>query len=170
MQQSSINPFSLVVFLSVCMFMPVFSGCTTLVSPYSTTFQCPDSDKGKCVSVQTAYNESVETNPLVREPAEPACDNGEDGTDQKNRNARGHEKESGLKELKYHYQDSLYKKMTAILEQPETPFVIAPDVIRVLIPSYTGSDNALYGSRYVYFFVTDPQWSLSSATVDTDTK
>ena len=170
MRQSSINPFSLVVFLLVFMVMPVFSGCTALVSPYSTTFQCPDSDKGKCVSVQTAYNESVETNPLVREPAEPECDTCEDGADKKKTQERGHKEQGDLKELKYHYQDSLYKKMTAILEQPETPFVIAPDVIRVLIPSYTGSDNALYGSRYVYFFVTDPQWSLSSATIDTDTE
>jgi hypothetical protein len=58
--------------------------------------------------------------------------------------------------------------MTSIIDQPETPFVIPPDVIRVLIPSYTGSDNALYGSRYVYFFVTEPQWSLSSAMIDNE--
>ncbi|MEZ4566848.1 MAG: TraV family lipoprotein [Desulfobacterales bacterium] len=70
--------------------------------------------------------------------------------------------------MKIPLQDSLYKKMTAILEQPRTRFVIAPDVIRVLIPSYTGSDNALWRVPLCVFFVTDPQWSLSSATVDTE--
>jgi conjugal transfer pilus assembly protein TraV len=167
MRQSSINLFH---FFGSGFFLCAFllSGCSALVSPYSTTFQCPDSDKGKCVSVQTAYNESVEDNPLVREPADAECDACEETADKKKEEKRGHKEQGALKELKYHYQDSLYKKMTAILEQPETPFVIAPDVIRVLIPSYTGSDNALYGSRYVYFFVTDPQWSLSSATVDTE--
>ena len=50
--------------LAVC---PVLTGCSALVSPYSTTFQCPDSDKGKCVSVKTAYDESLELNPLVKE-------------------------------------------------------------------------------------------------------
>ena len=44
------------------------AGCSALVSPYSTTFQCPDSDKGKCVSVQTAYDESIDANPLVKDP------------------------------------------------------------------------------------------------------
>ena len=165
MRQSSINYFSISI-MAILLCALFLTGCSTLVSPYSTTFQCPDSDKGKCVSVQKAYEESVETNPLVKQPVCAGCEENEKETpdDQKG----NPENSSTVNNLKYNYQDSLYKKMTAILDQPETPFVIPPDVMRVMIPSYTGSENALYGSRYVYFFVTDPQWSLSSATIDTE--
>ena len=165
MRQSSINFFQFFVsgFFLCILFL---SGCSALVSPYSTTFQCPDSDKGKCVSVQTAYNESVEDNPLVREQANVECEACEDGNIEKENPDEHRMSKASSKALEYNYQDSLYKKMTAILDQPETPLVIPPEVIRVMIPSYTGSDNALYGSRYVYFFVTEPRWSLSSAMIE----
>jgi len=167
MRQLSINFFSFsILALFLCAFF--LTGCSTLVSPYSTTFQCPDSDKGKCVSVQTAYDESVEDNPLVKEPSEEECEACEDEKDKNKNSNNDHIMKSSVNTLEYDYQDSLYKKMTSILDQPETPFVIPPDVIRVLIPSYTGSDNALYGARYVYFFVTEPQWSLSSALIDNE--
>lgn len=166
MRQLSIKlfPFSIMAFFLCAFFI---SGCSALVSPYSTTFQCPDSDKGKCVSVQTAYDESVEDNPLVKEPVGEECEECDDEKDNKDTDD-DHILKSPVNALEYNYQDSLYKKMTAIIDQPETPFVIPPDVIRVLIPSYSGSDNALYGARYVYFFVTEPQWSLSSAMIDNE--
>jgi conjugal transfer pilus assembly protein TraV len=161
MRRSSIN-FSGYILLALFICAPALTGCTTLVSPYSTAFQCPDSDKGKCVSVKTAYDESIEENPLVKESTCDECDGKEekkDGGKSKNASVR-----RDVNILKYNYQDSLYKKMTSILEQPETPLVIPPDVMRVLIPSYTGADNELFSARYVYFFVTEPRWSISAAT------
>ncbi|PIP41791.1 MAG: type IV conjugative transfer system protein TraV [Desulfobacterales bacterium CG23_combo_of_CG06-09_8_20_14_all_51_8] len=161
MQRSSINFFvySILAFLACG---SVLSGCSALVSPYSTTFQCPESDKGKCVSVKTAYDESVEANPLVKNQNCEECDEKTNKKDaDKDKNAAA---ESAGNTLQYNYQDSLYKKMTAIIDQPETPMVIPPDVMRVLIPSYTGKDNELFSARYVYFFVTEPQWSISSVT------
>jgi hypothetical protein len=44
--------------------------------------------------------------------------------------------------------------------------VIPPDVVRVLIPSYTGADNELFSTRYVYFFATEPKWSISTTKED----
>jgi conjugal transfer pilus assembly protein TraV len=32
----------------------VLSGCAGVMNPYSSDFQCPETDKGKCVSFQTA--------------------------------------------------------------------------------------------------------------------
>ena len=140
----------------------VLSGCSALVSPYSTTFQCPDSDKGKCVSVQTAYDESIDDNPLVKEATCEECD------EEKNKKDTDKEKEASTapaaNKPKYDYQDVLYKKLTSIIDAPETPMVIPPDVVRVLIPSYTGTDNELFSARYVYFFATEPKWSITTAT------
>ena len=156
---------------------PVLTGCSALVSPYSTTFQCPDSDKGKCVSVKTAYDESLELNPLVKEQVCEDCEekektkvSNEEKPDEKQMETNPSDKTQGdaatpaVSSAKYDYQDALYKKLTSIIDQPETPLVIPPDVMRVLIPSYTGADNEWFSSRFVYFFVTEPKWAVSAAT------
>ena len=39
-------------------------GCSTVLNPYQSSFNCPETENGKCVSVQTAYRESL--NPLVK--------------------------------------------------------------------------------------------------------
>jgi conjugal transfer pilus assembly protein TraV len=162
MRQSSIKHILLVSALLLSFIY--LSGCSALVSPYSTTFQCPDSDKGKCVSVKTAYDESVDDNPLVKNPPCEDCD--EEKNKQDSDEAKKTHKDSSaqpvVNHLKYKYEDTLYKKLTSIIEQPETPMVIPPDVVRVLIPSYTGSDNELFSNRYVYFFATEPTWSIST--------
>ena len=156
---------------SVLFLCGLLTGCSALVSPYSTTFQCPDSDKGKCVSVKTAYDESIDANPLVKNPTCEACDeaksdtNADDEKEDKDKNASS---EPIGNEIKYKYQDTLYKKLTSIIDQPETPMVIPPDVVRVLIPSYTGTDNELFSARYVYFFATEPKWSISTTTEDVE--
>ena len=168
MRRSSINLFAYSI-LTLLAFGPVLSGCSALVSPYSTTFQCPDSDKGKCVSVQTAYDESIDANPLVKEATCEACDEekSDKNPEKTETDAEKADEESNTpagNDLKYNYQDVLYKKLTSIIDQPQTPLVIPPDVVRVLIPSYTGTDNELFSARYVYFFATEPQWSISTAT------
>ncbi|MFZ2634318.1 MAG: type IV conjugative transfer system lipoprotein TraV [Desulfosalsimonadaceae bacterium] len=145
----------------------LLAGCSALVSPYSTTFQCPDSDKGKCVSVQTAYDESIDANPLVKNPTCEACDaEKNDAEDEKT--DKDVSVQPAVNDSKYTYQDALYKKLTSIINQPETPMVIPPDVVRVLIPSYTGTDNELFSARYVYFFATEPKWSISTTTEDSE--
>jgi len=138
------------------------TGCSALVSPYSTTFQCPDSDKGKCVSVKTAYDESVDANPLVKNPPCEDCKKAKQDHDEKQKADTEAFSQPLVNKVKYKYEDSLYKKLTSIIEQPDTPIVIPPDVVRVLIPSYTGTNNELFSTRYVYFFATDPQWSIST--------
>ena len=161
MRRSSIK-FSAYSILTLLAFCPALTGCSALVSPYSTTFQCPDSDKGKCVSVKTAYDESIDDNPLVKEATCEECN------EEKNKKDTDKDKEASAEPaastLKYDYQDVLYKKLTSIIDAPETPMVIPPDVVRVLIPSYTGTDNELFSARYVYFFTTEPKWSISTAT------
>jgi conjugal transfer pilus assembly protein TraV len=159
MRRSSINLFAYSI-LTLLAFGPVLSGCSALVSPYSTTFQCPDSDKGKCVSVQTAYDESIDDNPLVKEVTCEACDEEKNAEKADGGKADTH----AVNKLEYDYQASLYKKLTSIIDAPETPMVIPPDVVRVLIPSYTGTDNELFSARYVYFFATEPKWSISATT------
>lgn len=143
----------------------LFSGCSTLISGYNSEFQCPNTFKGKCVSVKEAYKESVEgteINPLVKEnpkagEAKTHCTN-----------CQGQAEASGQQSAQtqspeYRYRDALYKKLSSMIGKPSTPLVVPPEVVRVLILSYTGSNNELFSYRYVYFFATEPKWVISTA-------
>jgi len=134
----------------------LFSGCSTLVSPYSSKLQCPNTYKGKCVSVQTAYAESID-NPLVRERSKKKV------APLKTCEKKDRDK-AALKKVdpKYEYHEALYRKLASMIEKPSTPIVVPPEVVRVLILSYTGSENELFSYRYVYFFATEPKWIIST--------
>ena len=126
------------------------TGCASVFNPYDSEFQCPDTDKGRCVSISEAYEMSVSekdprpVNDLARAvPQESNPENGPMG-------------------MKYDYLTRKYEKMAALIGKPTTPLVVPPDVVRVLILSYTGDDNQLFGYRYVYFFATEPGWVISS--------
>ncbi len=141
----------------------IVSGCSSLVSPYSSKLQCPNTYKGKCVSVETAYSESI-NNPLVRPGQEADSD-----YEHNDKPCEGCEKKadrngSPVKRTtpKYQYQEALYRRLASLIEQPSTPIVVPPEVMRVLILSYTGSDNELFSYRYVYFFATKPKWIIST--------
>ena len=125
-----------------------FTGCASIFNPYQEEFQCPETYKGKCVSMKTAYNESIEgveynkeegkENPLVKSNT-PISKNAQD-----------------------EYQKRLYKKLADIIEEPEVPVVIPPKILRVLILSYTNNANDMYGHRFVYILAQEPKWVFST--------
>lgn len=143
-----------------------FSGCTALVSPYNSEFQCPTMDKGKCVSVKTAYDESVD-NPLVRDGDEPcSCDEDKNKDKDKDKKKDSGQLSPGLAPVnrgpKSDFENAMYQRLASLISEPTPPLVAPPEVMRVLILSYTGSDNNLFSFRYVYFFATDPKWIFST--------
>ena len=141
------------------------TGCAKVFNPYDSEFQCPRTDEGRCMSIPDAYEQSLsgENPPPVSERAlrrpragarlqreAPTVQAGSDTYTRTRERAR------------YDYLSRKYDKMAALIGNPVTPVVAPPDVIRVLILSYTGADNHLFGYRYVYFFATQPRWILSS--------
>jgi len=153
----------------------LFSGCSTLISGYNSEFQCPNTFKGKCVSVKEAYRESVEgtqINPLVKEkPKARGQDKNHCSNCDREAQASGQQEVSPAQrsggdknqQPEYSYRDALYKKLSSMIGKPSTPLVVPPEVVRVLILSYTGSNNELFSYRYVYFFATEPKWVISTA-------
>jgi len=161
----------------------LFSGCSTLISGYNSEFQCPNTDKGKCVSVKEAYRESVEgtqINPLVKEKPKAGedktpCTNCESEAEASGQQEVSPAQRSGLpavhsqaggdenQQPEYSYRDALYKKLSSTIGKPSTPLVVPPEVVRVLILFYTGSNNELFSYRYVYFFATEPKWVISTS-------
>ena len=170
MHRFSSNYLKLVKLILLCSLLLAFSGCASLISGYNSEFQCPETNKGKCVSVKTAYKESLEgsteDNPLVKQKNKQKDAHCAECEKDSNRNspkpeARGLSRPEP--DAEYSYRHTLYKKLSSMIGKPITPLVVPPEVVRVLILSYTGSNNELFSYRYVYFFATEPRWVISTA-------
>lgn len=125
-------------------FLILFSGCS-IFTPYKSSYNCPKGDKGKCVSAKEAYKDSFKkTEESVKDKEE---------TGQKGK------KESQEKEAENLYLSSLQKELASLIEDPVTPVVLPPKVIRVLIFQYNNK-NVLYMPRFIYMTVGDPIWVM----------
>jgi conjugal transfer pilus assembly protein TraV len=116
-------------FLLPALLTMTLAGC---LNPYDGEFNCPETDNGKCVSVEDAYYESKGR--LIGAPGQF---------------------ESG------DYQEALYGRMAGLLKEPETPMVVTPKVMRVLMLPYEGQDEELYLYRYAYIFTERPRWIMT---------
>jgi len=122
------------------------AGCSTVgeaVNPYGSSFNCELTRNGKCISMTGAYKESL----LPKDPK-----NGKKAKDS------GESRDPAVSEAAY--QDSLFKKLSGLLEEPNTPVIAPPKVMRVLLLPYKGSDKELFMYRYIYFVVDDYSWIL----------
>ncbi len=139
-----INP--MIVILAAFM---SFEGC--FLNPYKSDFQCPKTETGECVSVQSAYDKSVDDGR-----------NKNEGSSMKDlMNDAGNPKAPQPKKSTIGlYQDALYSKMAGLLSDPVTPMIAPPNVLRVLIFPYRGDGNRLFMPRFAYIMLEDPQWIL----------
>jgi conjugal transfer pilus assembly protein TraV len=127
--------------LVVCL---LFSGCAWMgeaVNPYKSSFNCPLGDNGKCINMTDAYKESLQPENAL----------------QPSRTVTAGAQQTRPETM---YQASLYKKLTGLLDEPTTPVVAPPKVMRVLLLPYRGGDRELYLYRYVFFVVDDYTWTL----------
>ncbi len=119
----------------------LLSGCSTVgntINPYKSNFNCPYKESGRCISMTGAYDESRQDKSQGMDLAKAAT-----------------LPISGEKA----YQESVYKKLAGLLEEPKTPLIAPPKVMRVLLLPYK-NDRDLYMYRYAYFVVDDFRWVL----------
>lgn len=142
---------TIILFLTGCAGSEVFN-------PYDDEFMCPDVGYGKCATMDQAYQESYEVhaeNEMVLTPykeegaEEKEITDTEEGTEEKTENPE------------YKYRDRLFKKMTSVIEDSETPLLSPPKVARVLVLNYSDDEDTFYSSRHIYFIAKDPQWVLT---------
>jgi conjugal transfer pilus assembly protein TraV len=124
-------------------------GCSAALNPYESSFNCPETEKGKCVSVAKAYDESL--NPLVKPEAGEKEGECVDCGKETGPATSGEERE---------YRDALFRRLAGLLKEPETPMVAPPQVMRVLLLPYRGESGELFMPRYAYFFLDSPRWIL----------
>ena len=118
----------------------LLNGCAGTLNPYSSNFNCPKTADGKCVSVSTAYEESLDNDKFS--PAKK-INGAPTNTDSL-------------------YQQELFKKLTGLLKEPATPMISPATVMRGLALPYPGSEKELYMYQYVYFIVDDPAFVLGN--------
>lgn len=116
------------------------SACAPLekaVNPYQEDFKCHASDAtGKCIDTPSAYKEA--RYPNIKEPSSPEIISESSEPDQR------------------------YQMVAGLLSEPQKPLLQPPKIMRVLLLPYTGEENELFMSRYVYLKVEDSDWILSN--------
>jgi conjugal transfer pilus assembly protein TraV len=134
------------------------SGCASLsrtLNPYEEDFQCPRHENGKCVSIPDAYEESVR-------PEEVG------GTAEKGKTEREGKKKGrdiANPDAESLYEKALYGEMARLIDEPETPLIAPPIVMRVLFLPYKDDEKdgeLLFMYRYVFFIVDKPRWVMDS--------
>ncbi len=139
-------------FLMAVLIATMGAGCSTVgeaINPYGSSFNCKMTENGKCITMTGAYRESLL-------PGRPK--------DDKKQKSRGNDIRD-TQETQVTYQDSLYRKLSGLLEEPETPMIAPPKVMRVLLLPYKGTDKELFMYRYAYFLVDDYSWVLGDNIV-----
>lgn len=154
------------IILLLCVSIFMYSGCAVF-NPYEDTFSCPEREKGKCVSVEDAYEESLsgkdkgvgcDVTKITRRGR--IAESKSTSKTQKDGNVASKPDEGSGTELTY--QKQVFKKLSGLLEKPTTPLMVPPTVMRVLFLPYKDEGNRLYMTRYVYCIVDEAQWVIGN--------
>ncbi|HDX9006502.1 TPA: TraV family lipoprotein [Aeromonas dhakensis] len=130
--------------------------------PYDNDFGCKlKNNYGKCIDSFDAYEEAV----TGVDKGRAMGDDGvvEEGKQQEATATKTVASTSGQNTEYENYRARVYKQLSAMIDQPETPMVKPPKTIRTLILSYspTSDRRIAYMPRYVYSIVEDTGFVLT---------
>jgi conjugal transfer pilus assembly protein TraV len=130
-----------------------------LMNPYDDKFECPQFEKGKCVSIGQAYRESLQGGKqdilFTPTPTSQANSQKENGT---SFSVQSVFPQDNSEVVYSKYNEALMKKLQEMLEAPKTPVLVPPQVVRVLILPYAADRDTFYVERYAYVIIEGPQW------------
>lgn len=149
--------------------LPAFmllGGCATLgtvMSPYSETFSCKNSDHGQCIDPVRAHADAVAGVPSRSNPARTRDKAllGGSGPRGAKRSKRAAAPYGG-------YRDSVYRELQGLVDAPETPMLRQGRTVRTLILPYAdrARPDRLYMPRFVYSILERPQWVVGDYLVN----
>lgn len=135
------------------------SGCSIL-APYDQTFMCEKTDDfGRCIGVQQAYDEAI-GGPIDAPGATPL-----DPRPPEERNGTiGYQPPGSpqveLSVARQAYKTAEYREMQKLIEQPVTPMVAPPKVLRTLIVAYPAGTTTLFSPRFIWYFAHDGRFVI----------
>lgn len=141
--------------ISILVIGVLLAGCQAVFNPYDDTFQCPKIDDGSCTSIPDAYAQSIDE----KNEQDGMCTECGDMEAGQPIDAATPVEDAGTL-----YAQKRFERLHSLIDADTPPIVVPPEVGRMLVLSYTGTENELFGFRYVYFFVSDPSWLLSTAS------
>jgi conjugal transfer pilus assembly protein TraV len=165
--------------ISPLLLLFVITGCS-VINPYEENFRCRTrDDAGKCIDTPSAYNEA--RNPRDLSTATCVNSKGEavpcpgvqrDTSNCVNQNGDSIPCSSNdsikvvVQPLQVHpnklsAQNSRYKALAELLDEPDKPMLEPPKVMRVLLLPYKGEGDELFMTRFVYLKLKDSQWVLT---------
>ena len=116
----------------------LLTGCGAALNPYHENFNCQaPEESGHCVDTRTAYEEAIGFNPPIEE------------------------KESSEKVV----EAARLERVAQLLKEPQTPMIVPPRILRVLILPYKGNGD-LFMARYAYLQVEPARWVLTGIDED----
>jgi conjugal transfer pilus assembly protein TraV len=152
----------------------LLASCKALV-PYDSKFACEGTqDYGRCMDVSTAYEDALNTSDDVQRRDK----SGKNAPkwDYRGGNAKGAVSSPTLqrkratsakgtqvafvpRSTEEMYRQSQYRELAGLIEEPITPIVQPPKVLRTLIVSYSAGDS-LYMPRFVYYLADEAKFVL----------
>ena len=147
---------SIVLPLLLLLLLPGCSGFKSIINPYEENFNCrTKDDAGKCIDTPSAYKEArfPDANDVTMDAATCTNANGE--------KVPCHPHVSNTNTHQLTAQDSRYKVLTELLEEPDKPMLEPPKIMRVLMLPYKGESDELFMTRYVYLKLKESQWVLT---------
>ena len=155
--------------------LAALGGCATLgsvMSPYSETYSCKNSDHGQCIHPDQAYADAVADRPSRSDPAvtndrkmlrsaTPPAMAGKAVTSRRRSGSASANAFLG-------YRDSVYRELQGLIDQPVTPMLKSPRTVRTLVLPYADRQrpDRLYMPRYVYSITETPAWVVGDYLVD----
>ena len=134
--KSKCSQFKLLLAIFLVAFL--LPSCGKALNPYHDEFKCKAAeDGGKCFDTPTAYKDARYPTP---EPGTP---------------------EASVSSAKAEAQDSRYRTLTNLLDDPKAPVLQPPKILRVLLLPYKGEEGELFMTRYAYVEVHPADWILT---------
>lgn len=133
--------------IALLFLLSLLTGCGAALNPYHEDFNCrTDPHSGHCVDTPTAYEEAVAN----FDPDES------DKPDKKSVTSTDSEpvQQNDIEEIRL-------QRLAELLEEPETPMITPPRIMRVLILPYRGKGDELFMARYTYLQVESAKWVLT---------
>lgn len=151
------------------------ASCATvgsMMSPYSETFSCKNSDHGQCIHPDKAYQDALAGRPSRSDPGvtrdrallRPAKDSAGAGQTTQKERARGAQPAAPY----LGYRESIYRELQGLVDAPVTPMLRPGRTIRTLILPYADRErpDRLYMPRFVYSILERPQWVVGDYLVN----
>jgi conjugal transfer pilus assembly protein TraV len=134
------------------------SGCSIL-APYDQKFMCEATDDyGRCIGVEQAYNEAIggRVDPSATTAMGPGLQEADGTTGYQPAGSPQME----LSAARQAYKAAEYREMQKLIEQPVTPMVKPPKVLRTLIVAYPDGTTTLYSPRFIWYFAHDGRFVI----------